>query len=88
MLFKKRRSKASLFPTLDQCKIDNNKLNITDTSDMEDDSQTWFWNKSVNETDLDSEEEDNDEDNNKNLEREYPKIESKASFEVLKQKLK
>lgn len=55
---------------------------------MEDDSQTWFWNKSVNETDLDSEEEDNDEDNNKNLEREYPKIESKASFEVLKQKLK
>ena len=53
-LFKKRRSEASLYPTLDHCKIDDNKLSTTNTSNTKDDSRTWFWNKSVNESDLDS----------------------------------
>ena len=36
--FKKKRSEASLFSTLDHCKIDDNKLSITDTSNTENDS--------------------------------------------------
>ncbi len=85
--FKKRRSEASSLPTLDQCEIDDNKLSTTNTSDTEDDSQTWFWNESANETDSDLEEESNDEDD-ENLEEEHPKTEREASPEVLKQELK
>ena len=85
--FKKRRSEASSLPTLDQCETDDNKLSTTDTSDTEDDSRTWFWNESANETDSDSEEEGNDEDD-ENLEEERSKTERVASPEVLKQELK
>ena len=86
--FKKRRSEASSLPTLDQCEIDDKKLSTTDTSDTEDNSRTWFWNESVNETDSNSEEEGDDEDNDENLEEEHPKTEREASPEVLKQELK
>lgn len=39
-LFLKKRFKANLFLTLNQCKIKNNKLNTTNTSDTKDDFQT------------------------------------------------
>ena len=89
-LFKKRRSESSLFPTLDHCKINDNKLSTTNTSNMEDDSQTWFWNESANKSNLDSEEEDNhrsDEDD-ENLEEKHSKTKEETSCEVLKQELK
>ena len=88
--FKKRRSEASSFPTLDQCEIDDNKLSTTDTSDTEDDSRTWFWNESANESDSDSKEEgDNGDDgDDENLGEEYSKTEGETSSKVLKQELK
>lgn len=42
MLFKEKGSKANLFSILDHCKIDDNKLNSTNISNMEDNSQIWF----------------------------------------------
>ena len=78
-MFNKIRSKASLLLTLDQYKIDNNKLSTTDTSDMKDNFQTWFWNENSNKTDSDLKKEDDDEDNDENLEKEYPKTERKTS---------
>ena len=88
--FKKRRSEASSFPTFDQCEIDDSKLSTADTSDTEDDSQTWFWNESANESDSDSEEEgDNrDDGDDENLGEEHSKTEGETSSEVLKQELK
>ncbi len=94
--FKKRRSEASSFPTLDQCEIDDNKLSTTDTSDTEDDSRTWFWNESANESNSDSEEEgdhgddgdDGDNGDDENLGEEHSKTEEETSSEVLKQELK
>lgn len=62
-LFKKKRFEVSSFPIFDQYEIDNSKLGTTNTSNMEDDFQTWFWNNSVNESDLNLEEEDNNRDN-------------------------
>lgn len=87
---KKRRSEASSFPTFDQCEIDDSKLSTTDTSDTKDDSQTWFWNESANESDSDSEEEgDNrDDGDDENLGEEHSKIERKTNSKVLKQGLK
>ena len=85
--FKKRRSEASSLPTSDPCKINDNTLSTMNTSNTEDDFQTWFWNKSANETDSDSKKESNDEDD-KNLKEEHPKTEKEASPEVLKQELK
>ena len=87
--FKKRRSEASSFPTLDQCEIDDNKLSTTDSSDTEDDSQTWFWNESANESDSDSAEEgDHGDGDDENLGEEHSKTEEETSPEVLKQELK
>ena len=42
ILFIKRRSEASLFSTLYQCKINDNKLSTTNTSNTKDDFQTLF----------------------------------------------
>lgn len=98
--FKKKRSEASLFLIINQCKIDDNKFSTTNTSNRKDNSRTWLWNKSANESNLDFEEEDNYEDNgddrndgdnrdDKNLEKEYSKIEEEtSSSEVLKKELK
>ncbi len=98
-LFKKKRSEASSFPILDQCKINDNKLSTTTISNTEDDFRTCFCNKSANKSDLDSKEEgnhgdnENDRDNgdnrdDENLGEEHSKIEEETSSKVLKQKLK
>lgn len=64
-VFKKRRLEASLLPNSAQLRIDDRKLstadttNTDDTDDMDNESGTWFWNKSANETDSDTEEEGN-----------------------------
>ena len=86
--FKKRRSEASSLLTSDQCEIDDNKLSTSDTSDTEDDSRTWFWNESANESDSDSEEGDDDDVDDGDLEEEHSKTKREASPEVLKQELK
>lgn len=88
--FNKRRSKANSFVTLDYCKIDDNKLNRTNTSNMENDFQIWFWNESVNKSNLDSEKENNhgNDKNNKNLREKHLKTKKNTSSKVLKQELK
>lgn len=90
MLFLKKRFKANLFLTLDQYKIKNNKLNITNTSNIENDFQIWFWNKSANKSNLNLKKEGNYENDreNENLEKKHSKTEGKTSSEVLKQELK
>lgn len=89
-MFKKRRSGASSFSTLDYYKIDENKLNTTNTSNTTDDSQTWFWNKSTNKSDSDSEKEANhrDDRDTENIDEKYSKTKEKTSSEVFKQELK
>ena len=81
--FKKRRSEASSLLTSDQCEIDDNKLSTSDTSDTEDDSRTWFWNESANESDSDSEEGGDVDDGD--LKEDHSKTEREASPKVLKQ---
>lgn len=80
-LFKKRKSEANSFLTLDYCKIDYNKLSTTNTSNMKNDFQTWFGNKSTNRSKLDSKKEGNyrDDGNVKNLEEKHSKTEEKTS---------
>lgn len=87
ILFQKRRSEASLFPTLYQCQIDDNKLSTTNMTNTKDDSQTRFQNESANEIDSDLEEKSNNEDD-ENLKGKHPKTEKNASPKVLKQELK
>lgn len=55
--FKKRKLKASLLSKLAQPQIDNDKLRIDNTSNMDREFAIWFWNESENEIDLDSEKE-------------------------------
>lgn len=63
--YKKRKFKTSSVLNIIY-KIENNKLNITNTNDMKDRSETWFQNKSVNKSDLDiKKNRDSDEDKNK-----------------------
>lgn len=45
---KKRKVEASLVLNSAQLEIDDDKLSITDTSDTEGESGTWFWNESAN----------------------------------------
>lgn len=56
---------------------------MINTSNTKDDFQTWFGNKSANETNLDLKKESNNK-NNKNLEKKHFKTERKACSEVLK----
>lgn len=87
MSSKKREVKASLVLNLAQFEIDDHKLNITDTSDMESESGTWFWNENANESGLDTEKEgdkgeEEGEDNESNPEIEEPSTEKAVSSEV------
>lgn len=49
--YKKREFEASLVVN-SQPKIDNNKLNMANTSNIKDKSKTWFWNNNANESNL------------------------------------
>lgn len=75
---------------MDQYKIKNNKLNITNTSNTENDFRTWFWNKSANKSNLNLKKEGNYENDgdDENLEIKHFKTEEKTDFEVLKQEFK
>lgn len=53
--------------------VNDNKLSMADTSDVESDSEIWFWNESANETNSDSEEEENDGGNESDTEEEERK---------------
>lgn len=64
-------------------------LIITDTSNIKDNSQTQFGNKSVNERNFDTKDKDNNRDNrdnrdDKNLGEEHSKTKEETSFKVLK----
>lgn len=87
---KKKKSKTSLFFTLNHYKIHNIKLSTINISNTKNDFQTWFWNKSVNENNSDSKKESNHENdrNNKNLKKKHSKTEKKTSSRILKQELK
>ena len=80
-LFKKIFSEANLFSTSDQREINDNKLSITDMSDMKSNSGTWFQNESVNESRSDSREKKNDVDK-KVPEEEQSKTGKESSLEV------
>ena len=73
-LFKKRRLEASsVHNLLHQPSVHNDKPNTIDTSlagdtSDEEETATWFWNESANETDSDEEEEDVRDVDGKNLE--------------------
>lgn len=58
-VFKKRGLEARLFSKLAQPKIDDNKLNMVNTSNTKDRLKTWFWYRSVNKTNSDTKEEKN-----------------------------
>lgn len=62
---------------------------MTNINNIEDDFQTWFWNKSANKNNSNSEKKDNNRHNrdDENLEEEYFKIKAETSFKVLKQEL-
>lgn len=62
-----------------QPSVDNDKPNITDTSDEKAETTTWFWNESANETDSDSEDEVSGDVDEKDLERGQSKTELAVS---------
>lgn len=64
---------------------EDDKLSTTDTSDMEDESGTWFWNESANESNLDTEEGKKDDENKSDLEVEESRT---VNPEVLKKEIK
>lgn len=82
--FKKKRSETNSFLISDQCKIDDNKLSIKNSSNIKGDSQTQFWNKGANQSNSDLKEGNNNDINDRNLEEEYFKIKKEASPKVLK----
>lgn len=85
---KKRRLEASLLPNSAQLdrKL-SNTIDTTDTTDTEDESGTWFWNESANETDSDTEEEGNGNHEN-DLEGNESRTEEAVSSEVPKVEIK
>lgn len=77
---KRRKVEASLVLNSAQLEIDDDKLSTTDTGDTEDESGTWFWKGSANETGSEFEEggegdkgEEEGEDNESNTETEEPR---------------
>lgn len=63
---KKRKSEASSVLNAHPEIVDD-KLSTTDTSNTEDESGTWFWNESANESDPDTEEGEEDDKNESDL---------------------
>lgn len=87
MASKKRNVEASLVFNLAQLEIDNNKLSTTNISNTEGESETWFWNKSANESNSDTKKEgdkkeEKGKDNKSNLEIEKPSIESAVNPKI------
>ena len=64
---KRRKFEASLVVN-SQPEIEDDKLSAADTSDTEDESETWFWNDSANESDSDTEEGEDSDENESDLE--------------------
>ena len=90
--FKKRRLKASsVHNLLQQPSVHNDKPNTIDTSPAdtsdEEETATWFWNESANETDSDEEEEDVGDVDGKDLEGQSKK-EQAVSHKALQVELK
>lgn len=83
-LFKKRRSEAKSLFTSAQYKIDDNKLNLSNTSNTKDYSWTWFYNKSANKGDSNTEKGNGDDLDDGDLQKKYSKIEKEASPKLLK----
>lgn len=90
---KKREFGANLLSKSDQYKIDKNEFNIinisnkSDLNNTKDKSGPWFWNKSINKSNLNLKKEKNDI-NKKDLEEKHSKIESIASLKILKKERK
>lgn len=82
--FKKRKFEVNSLLISNQYEIDDNKLSTNNMSDMEDDSWTWFWNGSANESDSDFEKGDDNDINNEDLEKKHSKTKKEASRKVLK----
>lgn len=76
--FKKRRLETSFIHNLLEPNIDDDKLDITDTSltgiNDKEKTMTWFWNKSANKIDLKKKKEDSNNMDEKNLEKEQSEI--------------
>ena len=86
-VFKKKRLEASSLPNSVQLRIDDRKLSTTNTDDTDNESGTWFWNKSANKTDSDIEEEGNRNHEN-DLEGDESRTEEAASSELHKVEIK
>lgn len=69
-----------------QLKVNDTKLSIMDTSDIESNSKVWFQNKSANEANLDSEEEGDSDKDESNIKIEVPRTEQAISPIVYKKK--
>lgn len=83
-----RKSEASSLLNSTQLKINDNRLSTTDTSDMESNSEVWFWNESANETDSDSEEEEAGNEDESDTEIEEPRTEQAVIPVVCKKEVK
>lgn len=69
-----------------QLEINDIKLSTTDTSNMENNSEIWFSNKSTNKTISDSEKEGNSDEDKLDMEIEMLRIEQMVSLMVCKKK--
>ena len=70
-----------------QIKINNNKLNITNTNNIKGEFKTWFWNNSANESSLNTEKKRDkkkkkDKINKSNSEIEKPSIKKIISSKI------
>lgn len=81
---KKNKSNASLVLNVHP-EIEDDKLNITNTSDMKDESRTQFWNKIMNKNNLNRKQEEKDNKNELDLELEKSRI---ISLKGLKKEIK
>lgn len=83
----KKKVEANLVLNLAQLKINDNKLSITNTSDIKDEFGIWFWNKSANKNDSDTKEkgdkeEEKGENNKSNSKIKKPSTEKAVSPEI------
>lgn len=82
--FKKRKIEASSLLNLAVLQINKNKLSTGDSSDMESEFGTWFWNKNANKIDMDSEKRKVSDIDKKDLEKEQSRIEQAVNPKVFK----
>lgn len=81
-VYKERKSEVSLILNT-VYEFENNKYSITDTSNIESKSRTWFWNNNANKSDPNIEEDrfNNNSDKNK---KKRKKIRKKKEFKIQK----